>query len=302
MMALISTIRFIINHPLNRDHKTKAIFRFCKWQLNNMLNPYPIIYPFTEKSKLIIQKGMHGATGNLYCGLRDYEDMSFVLHFLRENDLFVDIGANVGSYSILATAHVGAETISIEPVPSTFTHLIDNININKIQEKVTALNVALGSEEGTINFTKNHDATNHVATSSDKDIITVPVCSLDKIITGKHIPILLKIDVEGFETEVLNGASKTLINDELKAIIIELNGSGKRYGYDESLIHQKLVDFGFTPFRYNPAKRELIEIDTFGSHNNTIYMRDIEYINERLRNAETIKLSDNIIYLNKEEI
>lgn len=45
---------------------------------------------------------MTGATGNWYCGLQEYEDMSFVLHALRPGDLFVDVGANIGSYSILA--------------------------------------------------------------------------------------------------------------------------------------------------------------------------------------------------------
>lgn len=292
-MGLSKTIKFVINHPLNRDHKMKAISRFVKWQLNNKFNRYPIIYPFTERSKLIIQKGMTGATGNLYCGLHEYRDMAFLLHFLRKEDLFVDIGANIGSYTVLAAAHVGAETISIEPVPSTFAHLIDNVNINKIYEKVNALNIALGAEEGNINFTKNQDTTNHVAVDGDKDTITVAVSALDKVLNDRD-PVLLKIDVEGFETEVLKGASRTLACRDLKAIIIELNGSGTRYGYDESQLHQTLLDLGFAPFQYNPAKRELISIDTFGTHN-TIYVRDIEFVSERVRNAEKVKLPHNTI-------
>jgi hypothetical protein len=111
--------------------------------------------PYTHKCKLIVKKGMAGATGNLYCGLHEYQEMFFLLHFLRPNDLFVDIGANIGSYSILSAAHIGCDTISIEPVPSTFNHLIDNIRINGIKEKIEALNIALGAQEGTIAFTNN---------------------------------------------------------------------------------------------------------------------------------------------------
>jgi FkbM family methyltransferase len=187
-MSIISSIRFIINHPLNRNNKSKAISRFIKWQINNILNPFSIIYPFTEKSKLIIKKGMTGATGNLYYGLHEYQDMFFLLHFLRPSDLFVDIGANIGSYTVLAAAHVEADTISIEPVPSTFTHLTNNLKINDIQKKVIALNMALGSKKGYINFTKNQDTTNHVAISGEKDIITVDVSTLDIILTTDILP------------------------------------------------------------------------------------------------------------------
>ena len=293
-MSIISTTKFIANHPLNRNRKMKAIFGFVKWQINSLLNPYPIIYQFTEKSKLIVGKGMTGATGNLYCGLHEYMDMSFLLHFLRKDDLFVDIGANIGSYTVLAAAHVEAKTISIEPVPSTFGHLTANININDIQKRIDAYNIALGSSDGTVSFTKNQDTTNHVATTDDKETIEVRVSILDNVLAGKDAPVLLKIDVEGFETEVLNGASETLNSIGLKAIIIELNGSGKRYGYDESVIHHKLIDLGFAPYQYAPLKRELIRVDTFGTHN-TIYIRDIDFVNERIKNADKVNIRGNFI-------
>jgi len=83
-MKIISTVLYIIKHPLNRHQKCKAFWRFIKWQINTRINPYPIIYQFTEKSKLIIKKGMTGATGNLYCGLHEFNDMAFLLHFLRK--------------------------------------------------------------------------------------------------------------------------------------------------------------------------------------------------------------------------
>ena len=46
---------------------------------------------------------MTGATGNIYCGLYEFLDMAFLLHFLRNGDLFGDIGSNIGSYTVLAT-------------------------------------------------------------------------------------------------------------------------------------------------------------------------------------------------------
>jgi FkbM family methyltransferase len=221
----------------------------------------------------------------------EYEEMGFLLHLLRHDDLFIDIGANIGTYTILASSEIKARTITIEPVPSTFNYLINNILINKIQDKVEALNVALGSMKGKLKFTKAFDTVNHVATENETNTIEVEVKTLDEILFNLHNPILLKIDVEGFETEVLNGAEKTLANNTLKVIIIELNGSGQRYGYDEVQIHEKLITFGFKPFKYNPTTRVLHKLDKFGS-NNTIYLRDKAFIEDRVKNSRKIKIGN----------
>jgi len=288
-MKIFNILKFIYNHPFNSENKIGGILKFFKWQINCRLNPYPILYPYTENSKFIIWKGLTGATGNLYCGLMEYDDMAFLLHFLRPNDLFIDIGANVGAYTILASSEINAKTIAIEPVPSTFRNLIDNISINQMQEKVKALNIGLGSRNGKLQFTKSFDTVNHVATENETDTIEVDISTLDSILLTETTPALLKIDVEGFETEVLNGAEKTLADKTLKAIIIELNGSGQRYGYDEIQIHKKLIEFGFKPFNYTPKSRQLKEIETFGIHN-TIYLRDKEFVEGRIETSRQIKI------------
>lgn len=288
-MGILSTLRFITSHPLNRHNKIQSIIRFVRWQINIRLNPYPVIYPFTEKSKLIIKRGMTGATGNLYCGLHEYNDMFFMLHFLRREDTFVDIGANVGSYTILASKHTEANTISIEPAPSTYECVLDNLNINRINDKVIALNIALGSEKGTVHFTQVFDTMNHVAYKNEENTIEVPINTLDNVLANGVNPLLLKIDVEGFETNVIAGADKTLQNENLQAIIIELNGSGAEYGFDEKEIHNTLLARGFTPYSYNPPKRELTAIEHFGTLN-TIYIRDINFVTNRVKNAPTVKI------------
>lgn len=288
-MNIISLIKFITGHPLNQNNKFQAILRFVKWQVGTRLLPYPIIYPFTENSKLIIRRGMTGATGNLYCGLHEFNDMGFLIHLLRKQDFFIDVGANIGSYTVLASGHIGATTYSFEPVPSTFSSLIQNISINQIGQKVTAFNVAVGSQKGCINFTSSFDTLNHVASGEETDVIKVPVDTLDNILVDQRVPLVLKIDVEGFETEVLKGATHVLQEGGLKAIIIELNGSGARYGYDERSIHDQFLSLGFKPHQYDPKKRMLSIIETFGSHN-TIYIRDLDYVQERVRTAPKIKI------------
>jgi FkbM family methyltransferase len=285
-MSIITTFKFIINHPLNSKNKFRAILRFIKWQIRLRTSTDALVYSFTEKSKLIVERGMTGATGNLYCGLHEYTDMFFLLHFLRNGDLFVDIGANVGSYTVLASAQVGASTISVEPVPSTFSKLGQNISINQIEKIVRPLNIALGSEKSTLQFTTTLDTVNHVATSQETNTIQVEVDTLENVL-GIQIPILIKIDVEGFETEVMKGAEGVLLNQSLKAIIIELNGSGERYGYDETAIHDMLLGHGFTPCIYNPVERTVDKVEIFGLHN-TIYIRDQEFVADRVKSGEKV--------------
>jgi FkbM family methyltransferase len=253
----------------------------------------PIAVPYTAKTWLLMQRGMMGATGNYYCGLHEFQDMTFVLHLLRPEDLFVDIGANVGSYTILASGHVGARSITVEPLPATFDKLRRNIRYNDIDELVTLHNSGLGATEESLRFTTALDVVNHVATDSDSDAETVevPVVRLDNLLSGLE-PLCLKIDVEGFEHKVLDGGMSVLKNPNVRAVLMELNGSGDRYGFDEGELHQRMLDIGFLPFAYDPWNRSLRQLSgrNESSGNNTLYLRDLDYVQERLSTAGEIEL------------
>ena len=161
--------------------------------------------------------------------------MAFALHLLRRDDLFVDVGANIGSYTVLA-ASVGAKSIAIEPIKNAFDHLMRNIHLNDISSSVDARQIGISSASGTLKFTNGLDTVNHVVNGQEQtqsNTCDVHVESLDDVIGGLK-PVLIKIDVEGFEREVVAGAQKTLSEKSLLAVIMELNGSGDRYDYDES--------------------------------------------------------------------
>jgi FkbM family methyltransferase len=238
---------------------------------------------------MLAKRGLHGITGNIYTGLHEFEEMSFLLHLLRETDCFFDIGANVGSYTILAAGVCAAKTYSFEPVPATFRILAANVRLNQLTKGARLINAAVGSDETTLRFTSRQDATNHVIaqTETDEDGIMVPVVKIDDYRAA--VPLLLKIDVEGFETEVLRGAKQLLEQESMKAIIIELNGSGKRYNFNEDLIHQQLTNLGFTPYHYEPFSRTLTRLNSYG-HSNTLYLRDLPFIRKRINSAKKFQM------------
>ncbi len=92
-------------------------------------------------------------TGNIYTGLHELSSMGYLLHVLREGDLFVDVGANVGSYTILACVVKGADCCSFEPVFSTFQRLMTNIRLNQLEGQAKCFNIGIGDRKGKIEFT-----------------------------------------------------------------------------------------------------------------------------------------------------
>lgn len=271
---------------MNASRPWKALRRFFKWQIISRLGGYPVIVPLVDKVSIAIQAGMSGATGNFYNGLHEYREMAFTLHLLRSGDIFCDIGANAGIYTLLAAGKSNAITYSFEPSPIAFSWLERSVLLNKLSDHVKLFQVALGASEKLLELTTSYDAGNYILTNNTKKSLpttTVQVNTLDACLV-RNCPSLIKIDVEGFENEVLNGATNTLAQSNLKAIIIELNGSGNRYGFNEENIHDKLLDLGFKPFEYNPFIRQLKGLKSWGTHN-TIYIRDLDWVTQRLNTA-----------------
>ena len=91
-----------------------------------MVNKNDIIVPWVNDSKFIISKEDAQIRWNIYCGLVEYIEMLFLMHVLRQNNTFIDVGSNVGIYSILASKVIGAKSISFEPHPNTFKKMIKN--------------------------------------------------------------------------------------------------------------------------------------------------------------------------------
>ena len=186
----------------------------------------------------------------------------------------------------------GANVLAFEPIPSTFVWLKRNSAVNGLDERVQALNLGLGRNDGQLHFTSGLDTVNHVVAAGEAEaaVLEVPVRTLDGVLNGRP-PALIKMDVEGFETEVLAGARRTLDDPGLMALIMELNGSGSRYGFDEDALHRDLLARGFVTCRYRPFAR-LLE-PSHGARSaggNTLYVRDADRLAERVRTAPRFRL------------
>ncbi|WP_295883597.1 FkbM family methyltransferase [uncultured Thiohalocapsa sp.] len=277
-----------LNHPMGRLDRAGTMARILRWQLGSRMLKAPAIMPYVDDLRLVVETGMHGATGNAYVGLMEFNDMAFVAHLLREDDVFLDIGANVGTYSLLAASR-GARVIAMEPVPGSYEALLDNVNLNRLQARIDARNLGVGGKRGKLEFSTSGGPTNHVvpAGAPVEGTIAAAVDTLDRIAEYTP-PTMIKIDVEGFEAAVIEGATATLSQASLLALLIELNGLGARYGYNDSEIHLNLVSRGFHPVSYDPFQRRTTRLDHHNPKVNTLYLRRSSEVDIRLKEAHPI--------------
>jgi FkbM family methyltransferase len=289
-MSLLQTVRFIANHPLAQGRRLKRLACFARWQVASRLIASPFVHPFVEDAKLLVARGMTGATGNVYVGLHEFEDMAFVLHALRPEDLFADIGANIGSYTVLASKVVGARTVAFEPAPDTREWLELNIAVNQIGDRVEVHQAALGATRGTTKFTTNLGSSNRVLVNGQgssngtmHETMTVLTATLDEALKGR-CPAFMKVDVEGFETAVMEGAAATLASPDLKGIVMEFNGQGAAYGFDEAALRKRMLDLDFNEYSYRPFERALVPYNG-ATADNVILVRDVDWVRERLKSA-----------------
>ena len=291
-VRIARTVRFILRHPLGRQRPLTALSRFVRWQFSSRVGFGPTLVPFVNESQLIVSRGMTGATGNLYVGLHECDDMGFFLHLLRPDDLFLDVGANIGSYTVLAAGGAGARCIAVEPVPATYRRLMANVRVNQLESKVDSHCVALGAERSKLRFSTDLDTMNHVVDEHYGGAHEqVEVLPLDELMRGR-VPVAVKIDVEGFEREVLRGARRLLAEPALRAVLIEANDLEQRYASSDRSARSMLRDAGFTPHRYDACTRKLLAASESSRSEvgNSLYLRDVSFVSERLRTAPSFRV------------
>jgi FkbM family methyltransferase len=283
------------NHPIGKDEPIYNIFRYSLFNIKSKFIR-EIEYPWIGSLKFIARKGDAGIVGNIYFGLYEFTESIFLLHFLEEQDIFFDIGANLGHYSLLASGIKRCQSLAIEPVPETFNQLKKQIELNNLIGLITPLHIGVADNIGTLNFSTDRGTMNRIVSNDYKNSVSIPIETVDSIAINNDIPTAIKIDVEGFEKHVLTGAFNVLENPKLKVLIVEVNNSGENYGIKDDDIFIHILDFGFKPYNYNPYSRNLAPIETYNKKSfNTIFIRDVIFVQKRLNKCVKIKIRNQAI-------
>lgn len=174
---------------------------------------------------------------------KEKETISWINSFtIKEKDIFWDIGANVGIYSIYAaTKYPLISVVSFEPSFSNLSLLSRNININKFEEKIDIVQLPLSNDEKYFQFFNEASLLEGAGVNAFEDKISMPIrevvsktrvmgTSIDALIKNKILkcPKYIKMDVDNAELSILEGMSQTVLNDKyLESILIELNEFNK---------------------------------------------------------------------------
>ena len=288
LTSLTRFLKAMRAHELARSRQSVAIARFATLQVRTRWSGGPILVPFVGATRIFVGAGYTGANGNYYWGLHEFADMAFVLHYLRPDDLFVDVGANVGSYTLLASGAVGTRTIAFEPVPQTLARLRANCDANGLDLKVDIREVCVGAGIGTVAFSTNADTMNSIVPYGDmRPSIQVPLRPLDAEI--KDSPTLIKIDAEGSDDDVLAGAAALLCGQRPLALLVETLGGGA-FGCDENQSAKKLAQLGFVRCGYDPRTRT-IEPTSATPANNYLFIRGMAFARTRVASAQRFDLN-----------
>lgn len=296
MRNIIKFFKIIFAHPLNKNYKLKTFLRLLSFNLKKFLKKEQIIFPWVEEAKLIFDNTKNDTLSqrqikfNYYLGLVEYEDMAFLIHCLKKDDIFIDCGANFGIYSILASKVIGSDTIAFEPHPESVKKFINQLNINNITSKVKIVSKAVGNKIGEVNFSNIKDSLRRKVIQEENNeknnIIKVKMTTLDYELADIKKDFIIKMDLEGFEYNALKGATAILQNKNLKAIIVENNQPTEK-----SSINQLLSKFNLFPIEYFPQKREInINKDNLEHKLNLIFIRDLEKIQSDCISSERFKV------------
>jgi len=154
---------------------------------------------------------------------RDLRDRAVDEINRHDIDLFIDVGANLGLYTIDISRRCAVkETIAFEPLPDNFNQLCGNIFANGLSDRVTANRSALSDRDGTATMNVDTDFTIHstleaFGTNNAKfdKAIDVPLIRFDNFYPFEGRRIYLKIDVEGHEMNALRGMTRLLSNNKV---------------------------------------------------------------------------------------
>jgi FkbM family methyltransferase len=216
-------------HPANAGHRYRSVLRATAFQVRGRLGS-PTMATVGRRGRMWARPHSPAASKVVYANPPDWNEMLAWRRILRSGDLFIDVGSNVGSYALWA-ADLGVRVVAVEPSPEAVALLRANLALNDFP--VTVLACALADRPGRLRLSRSKGPMNHllmddasgdkVAASGDE----VAVDTLDCVL-GDGFAAGVKIDVEGAERMVLEGARRALAERRIGVLQIEWNTASRQ--------------------------------------------------------------------------
>ena len=243
---LIFNYNKIFEHPFKQRILSGLIKLHTKYRKKTLTIPY--------QNKTWIEVDLNDYVDRTIFQKGGYENEIFenLSPFINNNEILWDIGAHIGSFTLKALHDKNVKQIHcFEPSPANFKRLESNKTINRNPQKMVLHPVGLGNDKGELWFyqseNNNSGGSRFVNIDQYKNAVKRPVDSVDNLIFDLNVPAptLLKIDVEGFEAQVLDGAKKLFETHPPKALIFET------LAVNNTILSEQIVEF-LKKFNYTP--------------------------------------------------
>lgn len=230
----------------------------------------------------------------LFFGYYEAAERRLMNSILQNGDVFVDVGANVGVYTLIASRRVGAKgaVYSFEPNPDVAAQLKRNLAANNCPN-VTLFQIPLSSQRAICKLqmpANGFDAWSSLA----NPVMEEPGCleleiesdSWDNLYLQRTLrkPTFMKIDVEGWESRVMEGARSLLTGDDAPFLMVEFcDSTAKRAGSSCAEIYGMLVEFGYKIYRFDEQAESFTESPLAAAYDyeNLYGIKDLELVLRR---------------------
>jgi FkbM family methyltransferase len=243
----LSVARHVWQHPANRGQRSAALCRAVAFQCRGRAGRRTLAR-IGRRSSMWAELHYTGSSSVVYANPPDWNEMQAWRRLLGPGDLFVDVGSNVGSYA-LWVAELGVRVVAVEPSSSAADRLTENVALNGAD--VDVLRCALAAAPGRMPLTRDLDTVNHlvvhgpVAAAHEE----VEVRTLDDVLAGRAAA-GVKVDVEGAERLVLQGARQALSDGRIGVLQLEWNAMSERVlGEDRTPVAALLGSYGYSLHR-----------------------------------------------------
>jgi FkbM family methyltransferase len=284
------TVLHIWRHPMSNGRRIRVFNTFLRWEFMRRRGAHDAASDLSVGASILCPPWLGDSRYYIALGYHDYSEFSFMLALLREDDLFVDIGAFLGAYSIIA-ANRGATVHAFEPSSKNRKPLTRAIEMNGYMDRVTIHSTAVANHHGEAFFSNSWGSGNRLLDESGHDDTArqvVQVRRLDDISSPFEVRELavLKIDAEGFDIDVLKGG-RSFLERHNPVLIVEFWEGGAD-------IRAWLKRAGYSLYTYDYTKRKLVDAvvnDKMDGNLIACTERRRPMIDDRLANAPRIALN-----------
>jgi FkbM family methyltransferase len=239
-----------LNHPFNRRSKWITIFRIIYWKINQMFFHLPAVITLDQGIKCICYPDSSYGGMVVYNRWAEYEVMKNIIRYLKPNSTYIDVGANIGDTTVIAALYTKNKIYAFEPSPVAYPRLLENVRLNNLGSQIVSEQLVVSDHDGRVKFSDMRTSeTSHISSvrNPSEPSLTLKSITLDSYAQLHQISNidLIKIDVEGAEMLVLQGASTLLVKHQIKHILVELNTQSTQYGYVNSDVVRLLKKYGY---------------------------------------------------------